>query len=66
MSYITIAWQDKTYRNISNALGRTKYHNISDALRRLRSEEECFSVHPTHHSGLEKNEKLLVKVVTTI
>ena len=37
--------------------GQNIYRNISDALRRLRSDHEYFSFIPTHHSELEKKEK---------
>ena len=50
-----------------HSAGQNIYRNISDALRRLRSDHEYFSFIPTHHRELEKKEKKRsVKVVTTI
>ena len=58
MPNIALARQGKIYRNISNALGRTKY--ISQYIGCIQEAQIRMNILvyiPTHHSELEKKEK---------
>jgi len=49
-----------------HSAGQNIYRNISDALRRLRSDHEYFSLYPNTSQWIGEKIKLSVKVVTTI
>jgi len=49
-----------------HSAGQNTYRNISDALRRLRSDHEYFSLYPNTSQWIGEKIKLSVKVVTTI